>query len=328
MSDRQVPAGWLDVPSTAGVLDVGESHTLSWHSFGHADAMPVIALHGGPGSGSNPQHLTFFDPQKHRVVMFDQRGSGLSTPSAATFSNTTQDLIDDIDNLRRHLRIERWLVFGLSWGACLALLYGQHHPRACTGLVLCGLSNRHDHQTSWILEERARLLPERHQAFLMSLAPGDRADPVTACYRKSLSPDRRHQLEATYAVWVLEDGLEGPEPEPLATMALDEIDASMVSRAKVYLHYWANKTFLADGHSLVNPAALNDLPVTLIHGASDWICPLSGAQQVAGALEAAQLIVVPGAGHSPYGADMLRTLRESISENSGTDHGFLPPTRS
>ena len=312
MSDRQLPPDWLDVPSTSGVLDVGESHALYWHSFGHADSRPVIALHGGPGSGSNPRHLTFFDPQKDRVVMFDQRGSGLSTPSAAIVRNTTQDLIDDIEKLRRHLRIKCWLVFGLSWGACLALLYGQHHPQACTGLVLAGLSNRHDHQTSWILEKRASLLPERHQAFLMSLAPGDRADPVTACYRKSLSPDRRHQLEATYAVWVLEAGMEGPEPEPLATIALDEIDASMVSRAKVYLHYWANKTFLAHGHLLVDPAALNDLPMTLVHGASDWICPLSGAQQVVSALEAARLIVVPGAGHSPYGADMLQAVRESI----------------
>ncbi len=312
MADRQVPTAWLDVPTTSGLLNVGESHVLYWRSFGHPDAMPVIALHGGPGSGSNSRHLTFFDPQIHRVVMFDQRGSGQSTPSAATFGNTSQDLVEDIEKLRRCLHVERWLVFGVSWGACLALIYSQIHPQATTGVVLAGLSNRHDHQTRWILEERARLMPERHQAFLQALAPGERADPVTAYYRKSLSPDRRDQLEATYAVWALEAGLEGPEPKTLPTMTLDEIDANMVNRAKIYLHYWANKTFFPQGHLLVDPTALIELPVALVHGASDWICPLSGAQQVADAIEVAQLIVIPGAGHSPYSADMTQVLRESI----------------
>ncbi|MGR9088968.1 MAG: alpha/beta fold hydrolase [Gammaproteobacteria bacterium] len=297
---------------TSGFLNVGESHVVYWRAFGHLDAMPVIALHGGPASGSNPRHLMFFDPRRHRVVMFDQRGSGQSTSSAATTGNTTQKLVEDIGKLRCHLRIERWLVFGLSWGACLALLYGQHHPRDCTGLVLAGLSNRHDYQTSWILEQRARLLPERHAAFLSALAPADRADPVAAYYRKSLSPDRREQLEATHAVWVLEAGLEVPEPGALPTLALDEIEPGMINRAKVYLHYWANKTFLPEGHLLINPSALVELPVTMVHGAADWICPLSGAQQVADAIESVRLVVVPGVGHSPYGADMAAVLRESI----------------
>ena len=312
MTDRQVPSFWLNVPSTSGLLAVGNSHSIYWRSFGHPDAMPVIALHGGPGSGSNPRHLTFFDPQIHRVIMFDQRGTGQSTPSASTIKNTPQDLLNDIEKLRRYLSVERWLVFGVSWGACLALLYSQNHPQVSTGLVLAGLSNRHEHQTAWILEERARLLPERHEEFLKALAPGDRADPIAAYYRKSLSPDRKNRLEATYAVWVLEADLEGPEPQTLPTMSLDEIDASMVNRAMIYLHYWANKTFLPHGHLLINPSALIELPVTLVHGASDWICPLSGAQRVADSIEGTQLIVVPGAGHSPYSADMEQALRESI----------------
>ena len=152
MTDRQVPSAWLNVPSTSGLLAVGNSHSIYWRSFGHPDAMPVIALHGGPGSGSNPRHLTFFDQQIHRVIMFDQRGTGQSTPSATTIKNTPQDLLDDIEKLRRYLSVERWLVFGVSWGGCLALLYSQNHPQVSTGLVLVGLSNRHEHQTAWILE--------------------------------------------------------------------------------------------------------------------------------------------------------------------------------
>lgn len=312
MPDREVPAAWKDLPASSGMLDVRESHRVSWRSFGHPDAMPVIVLHGGPGSGSNPRHLTFFDPQLHRVIMFDQRGSGRSTPPAAVSANTTQHLIGDIETLRHCLRIERWLVFGVSWGACLGLLYGQAHPEASTALVLAGLSNRHDYQTSWILEKRPRLLPERHHEFLALLAPDDRADPIMACYRKSLSPDRTHQLEAAYAVWLLEAGLKGPQPET-PTMSLDEIDEYMVNRAKIYLHYWANRTFLPNGHLLVNPDAMTAMPVTLVHGAADWICPLSGAQQVAGAIEAARLLVIPGAGHSPFDANMTQALKEVVA---------------
>ncbi len=245
--------------------------------------------------------------------MFDQRGSGQSKAVVGTFRNTLQDLLDDIEKLRRYLGIGRWLAFGVSWGACLGVLYSQNHPRACSGLVLAGLSNRHDHQTRWILEERARLLPKRHHAVMRALDPGDRADPINAYYLKSLSPNRTDQLEATYAVWALEAGLKGPDPETLPMMTLDEIDAGMVGRAKVYLHYWANKSFLPQGHLLVNPSALTTLPVVLVHGASDWICPLSGAEQVAGAIESAKLIVVPDAGHSPYGVDFVQTLRDSIA---------------
>ncbi len=312
MIDREVPSAWLNVPSTSGMLEVGDSHSIYWCSFGHPDALPVIALHGGPGSGSNPRHLTFFDPQIHRVIIFDQRGTGQSTPSATTLKNTHQDLIDDIEKLRRYLSVERWLVFGVSWGASLGLLYGQSHPKVCTGLVLAGLSNRHDHQTTWILEERARLLPERHEEFLKALAPGERANPISAYYRKSLSSDQKYRLEAAYAVWVLEADLEGPEPQKLPTMSLDEIDTSMMNRAMIYLHYWANRTFLPQGHLLINPSALIELPVVLVHGASDWICPLSGAQKLADSIEGVQLIVVPGAGHSPYSADMVQVLRETI----------------
>ena len=312
MSDQSVAADWLNVPATSGFLDVGESNAIYWRSFGHLDAMPIVALHGGPGSGMNPRHLMFFDTRIHRVIMFDQRGSGRSTPSGAVAGNTTQNLVEDIERLRRHLGIEQWLVFGLSWGACLALLYGQIHSRAIVGLVLAGLSNRHDHQTSWILEKRAALLPERHEAFLATLAPADRVDPVAAYYRKSLSADRSEQLVAAHAVWLLEAGLEGRKPVSLARMPPEEINANRINRAKLYLHYWVNKTFLPQGHLLVNPSALIDMPLTLVHGAADWICPLGGAQKVADAITAAKFIVVPREGHSPYAAAMAQVLRESV----------------
>jgi proline iminopeptidase len=312
MLDQRIPAEWLNVPVSSGLLSVGESHRICWHSYGLPDAQPIIALHGGPGSGSNPQHLMFFDPQLHRVIMFDQRGSGQSTPAATTLSNTTQHLVSDIEKLRQHLRIQRWLVFGVSWGASLALLYGQYYAKASTGLVLACLSNRADYQTAWILEERARILPERHEAFLKALTSGERANPIAAYYGKSLSPERQDQLQAAYAVWVLEVGLKGAEPETLPTMTLDEIDAGMLQRAKIYLHYWANRSFLPHGHLLTVPNVLNELPVRLVHGESDWICPLSGAQQVADAIIGSKITVIPHAGHSPYGEAMMQALRESI----------------
>ena len=310
--DAGILPTWLNVPATSGSLRVGSEHSVYWRSFGDADAQPVIALHGGPGSGLNPRYLDFFDPERHRVVMFDQRGCGQSTPSGATSRNTTQDLIADIETLRCHLRINRWLVFGSSWGACLGLLYGQIHPGSCTGLVLVGLSNRHDHQTRWILEERARLLPERHEMFLAALSQQERSNPVEAYHRKSLSPHRQDQLEVAHAAWVLEAGLETAEPQPAGILTLDAISQAMVKRAKLYFHYWANRTFLPHGHLLVDPLALAEMPVSLVHGAVDWICPRSGAQRVADAIEAPELVVVSGAGHSPFSADMTQALRGTI----------------
>ena len=317
MINKQTPAEWLDVPLSSGMLGVGEAHAISWRSFGQVDAMPVLVLHGGPGSGSNARHLSFFDPRRHRVIMFDQRGSGESTPAGATTANTTADLIADIEQLRQMLGIDRWLVFGVSWGACLAVLYAQTHPVACSGVVLSGLSNRHDWQTRWILETRARLLPERHDAFLGALPPTDRADPIAAWYRLSQSSARADQLLATYAVWVLEEGLEGAEPESLPAMTLTGIDPAMMQRARIYLHYWAHKTFLTHGQLLFNPGALATMPVVMVHGEADWVCPLSGARQFADSVPSIRLVVVPKAGHSAYDSAVTAVLRDSILALSG-----------
>lgn len=316
MVDQQLPAGWETLPNTSGMLDVGDGHSIHWRSFGAVEAAPVIAIHGGPGSGSSCLHLTFFNPKLHRVVMFDQRGTGLSLPSGSIVANTTQHLVDDIEKLRRFLCIERWLVFGMSWGACLSLLYGQTYPQSSVALVMAGLPNRHDYQNSWILEERPRLLPDRHQEFLTLLEPDNRTDPVAAFYRKILSSHRKSQLEATYAVWLLEAGLKNSEPKTPTPIPFNEIDSGMMNRAKIYLHYWANKTFLAEGHMFINPSQLTDLPVTFVHGEADWICPLSGVEEVVSRIGRASLITVPAVGHSALNADTTNVLREII----GTDN--------
>ena len=312
MANGKLPPNWESVPTSSGMLDVGNHHSIHWHSFGHLEATPVVAVHGGPGSGANLHHLTFFDPQLHRVIMFDQRGTGLSIPCGAIFANTTQHLVSDIEKLRRFLNVERWLVFGVSWGACLSLLYAQSYPQSSSALVLVGLPNRHDYQNSWILELRASLLPKRHQDFMASLSSIDRPDPVAAYYRKIQSPDRRFQLEATYAIWLLEAGLAGPEPETQTPVPLNKIDRSMINRAKIYLHYWANKTFLPAGHLLVDPGGLASMPTIFVHGDTDWICPLNGVEQVVAQIKTAKLITVPAAGHSPFSVDMTHAIREAI----------------
>lgn len=312
MPNGQLPTGWESAPTSSGMLDVGDQHSIHWCSFGHVEAAPVIVVHGGPGSGSNVHHLTFFDPHLHRVIMFDQRGTGLSVPYGSTVANTTQHLVSDIEKLRRFLSIERWLVFGVSWGACLSLLYVQSYPQSSTALVLVGLPNRHHYQNSWILERRASLLPKRHQDFMASLSPVDRLEPAAAYYRKVRSPHRRFQLEATYAVWLLEAGLTGPEPASQAPMPLNEIDIAMINRAKIYLHYWVNKTFLADGDMLLNVGALANVPTLFVHGDADWVCPLNGMEQVARQIKTAKLVTVPGAGHSPFDVDMTHAIREVI----------------
>ena len=312
MAIERLSANWESAPASSGMLKVGDQHSIHWRSFGHLESQPVIVVHGGPGSGANLHHLTFFDPHLHRVIMFDQRGTGLSVPCGATFANTTQHLVSDIEKLRRFLNIERWLVFGVSWGACLSLLYAQSYPQFCTALVLVGLPNRHDYQNSWILEQRASLLPKRHQDFMASLSAVERTDPVAAYYRKIQSPQRRFQLEATYAIWLLEAGLAGPEPATHASMPPHEIDIGMINRAKIYLHYWVNETFLTDGHLLVNVDALANVPTIFVHGETDWICPIEGVGQIASEMITAKLITLPASGHSPFSVEMTHSIREVI----------------
>jgi len=313
----ELPHTWQGQPCTEGMLSVDSPHHLYWRTYGKKELQPVLFLHGGPGSGVDISSLSFFDPGRHFVVLFDQRGAGQSTPSGSILDNTTQHLIADIEALRITMGIPRWIVFGGSWGATLGLLYGQYHPSSCVGLVLRGVSNSHVFQNRWMLEERPQLMPDRHQAFMKSLDAKQRSNPVKAHYDNIRSDDVDRQLQALNAINVLESGMSHAQPEPIEScveLSADELGGELFNRAKIYLHYWFNEKFIGENQCLPDPSALGSLPVIFLHGESDWICPLSGAQEIRRALPRARLISVPGAGHSPFHPELTKALQQALVE--------------
>lgn len=315
-----LPAPWLDAPCRQGLLSVSPLHSMHWRAYGDASLQPVLFLHGGPGSGADISHLCFFDPSRHYVIVSDQRGTGQSLPKGSIEDNHTAALVQDIECLRAHLGIKQWIVFGGSWGATLGLYYAQWHATACQRLVLRGLSNSHAFQDNWMMKERPRHMPERLQAFLAPLSDDQRQDPVAAHLANICSDDPQRQWQALQAVRALETGLSDAlpvafEPEESGPDAAHEMDIDELSRARIYLHYWANRKFFDARECLPSPDALGDIPIALVHGQSDWICPLDGARAVCQVLSHAQLIEVPGAGHSPFHPVMKQHLIELMTQD-------------
>ncbi|MFK7852573.1 MAG: alpha/beta fold hydrolase [Granulosicoccus sp.] len=312
-----LPDRWLEQACAQGMLSVGSEHELHWRAYGDKSLAAVLFLHGGPGSGVDLSSLCFFDPELHYVIMFDQRGSGQSTPSGSLVDNTTSHLLTDIELLRKSLDINQWIVFGGSWGATLGLLYAQSFPSSCTGLVLRGISNSHLYQNRWMLEERPLMIPDRYQAFLKGLGDEQCQDPVKAHYLNIISDDVNRQLLALNAINILESGAYDAEPEPLDScedLVESDLDDDHFNRAKIYLHYWVNKKFLTEAQCLPEPSALDGLNTIFVHGESDWICPLSGAQEIVACLPKARLITVQGAGHSPFNPAMTKMLKDCLAE--------------
>ncbi len=317
-----VPELWRAAPMEQGNLAVDPLHTIHWRIYGHRSSQPVLFLHGGPGSGADVSHLCFFDPEKHRVLFFDQRGTGHSTPTGSLVDNTTNHLIHDIERLREMARVQSWVVFGGSWGATLGLVYAQHHPNACQALVLRGTSNSHTFQNTWVMDVRPKQLPERSAAFLSGLTAEQLHDPVSAHLDNILSGNALRESQAAYAVRALETGLtqaeavEFSEPPP-RDGHLPPINQDELARARIYLHYWVNHKFLTAENCLPNPTALDAIPVTLVHGESDWICPLAGVESLCDVLTHARLIRVSGAGHSPMHPEMTSQLRQLMQCGQG-----------
>ena len=312
----ELPESWRDQPCQQGMLAVDAEHSVHWRTYGDRNLQAVLFLHGGPGTGVDLGSLCFFEPDKHFVVLFDQRGAGQSTPRGSISNNTTQHLISDINLLQTTLKLSRWIVFGGSWGATLGLLYAQTYPDSCTGLVLRGISNSYAYQNYWMLDKRPLLIPQRHEAFLMTLDPKQQADPVLAHYHNIISSDIERRLNALKAINVLESGMSEAIPEPVETgieLTDADLDSDLFARATIYLHYWANNKFLNDSQCLPNPVAIKGMDIQFIHGESDWICPVTGAQKILESLPQASLVTVPGAGHSPFHAGMTRALQQALA---------------
>ncbi|MGZ8217463.1 prolyl aminopeptidase [Methylomagnum sp.] len=292
-----------------------DHHKIYVEECGNPQGLPVVYLHGGPGAGCKLSHRCFFDPAKYRAILVDQRGAGRSTPHGDLSHNTTADLLRDLEYIRQHLKVERWLLFGGSWGASLALLYAQKHPAKVTGLVLRGsfLARRRDLDWFVGVDGVRRIYPEGWAQFLDSLAEAERADPIAAIHRRLVGNDELAQRRAAraWSLWggqvVLGDGF---DPSALH----EHVSAEVLNQARIELHYAVNGYFIEENAILDGCAKLAKIPTLIIHGRRDLVCPAESAYLLHRHLPQAELRMLPKAGHIAGGEDMIDALIQAADD--------------
>src|SRR5512141_945252 len=303
-------------PYLRGRLAVDSLHTLAWEESGNAQGVPVVFLHGGPGGGTSPRHRQFFDPAFYRIVLFDQRGAGHATPCGEVRDNTTQHRVQDIERLRVELGIERWLVFGGSWGSTLALAYGQAYPERCLGFVLRGIFLGRQAELDWFLDGMGYFFPEARQRFVELLPAGERNDLLGNYYRRLTDPDPAIHLPAAHAWSIYEGACSSLAPNPDIVAHLDD-DAAALALARIEAHYFVNGIFLPEAALLADVGRIRHLPCTIVQGRYDIVCPPSSAFDLHDAWPEAELVVVPDAGHSAWEPGITRELVAATERMKG-----------
>ena len=284
-------------PFATGELALDQRHVMYWEQCGKPSGDPVLLLHGGPGTGCSPAQRRFFDPGHYRAVLFDQRGAGRSRPQGEIVDNTTRHLVADIERLRQHLGIERWLVFGGSWGSTLALAYAQAHPERCRGLVLRGIFLGRPSEIDWFLHGMRRFAPEVWRRFVDFLPAGERGDLLHAYHRRLTDPDPAVHMPAALEWSVYEGSCCTLLPSPETVRAFEEPRFAL-TLARLEAHYFANRLFLEEDELIAGVARLRRIPAVIVQGRYDLVCPPSSADHLALAWPEAKLIMVPDAGHS------------------------------
>jgi proline iminopeptidase len=279
---------------------VGDGHELYVEECGRADGIPALFLHGGPGAGCGASHRRFFDPARYRIVLLDQRGSGRSTPHAELAHNTTWDLVADLERVREHLGVERWLVFGGSWGSTLALAYAQTHPERVSALVLRGIFLCRPWEIQWFYQQGASLLfPDYWQDFLAPIPEAERGDLVGAFHRRLTGPDEAAMHEAAVAWSVWEGRCATLLPDGNIRQAFADHRLAL-SLARIESHYFVNNAFMEPEQLLRDVGKLAGIPAVIVHGRYDSICPLQSAWELHRAWPQAEFKVIADAGHAAF----------------------------
>jgi proline iminopeptidase len=304
------------VPYQTGTLPVGSGHELYWEQAGNPAGQPVLFLHGGPGAGAGAVHRRFFDPQHWRVVVFDQRGAGRSRPLGSLIDNTTPHLVADIEALRTHLGIERWLLFGGSWGSTLALAYAQAHALHVTGLVLRGMFLGRAAEVEWFLHGMGTIFPEAHRSFVEFLPLSERGDLLNAYHRRLIDPDPAIHGPAARAWSVYEGSCSSllPSPDMVATFAQDP---AALGLARIEAHYFQHDLFLPPGGLLGQMDRVQNLDAEIIQGRYDIVCPPFTAFDLVAAWPKARLSIIPDAGHSALEPGTRRALVAAVERFRG-----------
>ena len=280
-------------------LKVSDRHTLYVEQSGNPQGKPVVFLHGGPGGGTLPQYRQFFDPSRWRIVMFDQRGCGKSTPFAELQDNSTWDLVADIELIREHLGISRWAVFGGSWGSTLALAYASSYPHVCTELFLRGIFLLRKKEIDWFYQEGcSKLFPDLWESYVRPIPENERDDFVAAYYRRLTSDNPAVRAEAAKA-WSVWEGSTSKLSYDAATAARFGDDEFADAFARIECHYFMNKGFFSDDNYLLKQVhRIRHIPTVIVHGRYDVVCPVENAWELHKAFPESALHIVADAGHS------------------------------
>jgi proline iminopeptidase len=286
-------------PYNAGMLDLDGRHRMYFEESGNPKGAPVLFLHGGPGAGAAAAHRRFFDPAHYRIVIFDQRGAGRSTPLGEITDNTTPLLVADIEKLREHLGIKSWVVFGGSWGSTLALAYGEFHPERCTGLILRGIFLCRKSEIDWFLYELRNIFPEAWRAFSDPIPAAERDDLLSAYYSRLTNPDPAVHMPAARTWGTYEGSCSTlmPSPETVAYFAGNVVSLGL---ARIEAHYFKHDIFLPENYLLANVDRIRNIPGVIVQGRYDAVCPIVSADDLHRAWPEAEYHIIPDAGHSAW----------------------------
>jgi proline iminopeptidase len=286
-------------PLRSAMLELEAPHRMYYEECGNLRGVPVVFLHGGPGAGSSAVHRQFFDPAFYRIVVYDQRGAGRSTPLGCLQSNSTPNLVEDLERLRKHLGIERWMVFGGSWGSTLAIAYAEHHPERCLALVLRGIFLCRKSEIDWFLYGLRAIFPEAWRAFSGYVPEAERGDLLIAYHRRLVDADPTIHMPAARSWSVYEGSCSTllPNPALVADFASDRVALGL---ARIEAHYFMNDIFLPDDFLLANARRLKDIPGAIVQGRYDIVCPAISADDLHRAWPEAEYTIVPDAGHSAF----------------------------
>ena len=301
-------------PNAQHRIAVDPPHELFVEESGNPDGIPVLVVHGGPGGGCEDYHRRFFDAERYRIILMDQRGAGRSRPLAEFVGNTTQNLVDDIETVRTFLGVDRWILFGGSWGSTLSLVYAQSHPDRVLGLVLRGIFLCRPRDIHWFYQEGAsRVFPDYWRDFLAPIPEGERGDLVAAYYRRLTSSNELEQMQAAKAWSIWEGRCATLHPNPRVVEHFGHPHVA-IALARIECHYFMNNAFLEDDQIVRDAALLKDIPGIIVHGRYDMVCPLDNALALSQAWPEADLRIIRDSGHSASEPAIIDALMRGVDE--------------
>lgn len=307
-------------PYSSGFLGVDETHNLYWEQSGNPDGVPILLLHGGPGAGATPVHRRFFDPDFYRIIIFDQRGAGRSHPLGCITNNTTAHLIEDIESLRNHLKIDHWHIFGGSWGSTLAMSYALKYKKHTKSMILRGIFLCEQPEIDWFLYGMKTIFPEAWEQFANFIPKSEQTDLLTAYYKRLTDDsDTNTQIEAAVR-WSLYEGACSSLMPNYETITTDEQKRHALALARIESHYFKTQVFSQENSITNHIDTLRSIPTTIVQGRYDIICPIQTANRLHQLWPEADYIVVPDAGHSALDAPLRSRLIEAAEAAKTLSH--------